>query len=353
MTATDNPSTATRRPDEQWLARATPEDPIEPDLPIVDAHIHFWQHHTGYGYFVEDLARDVAESGHSVEATMFVEARSMYRASGPEHLRCVGETEFAAGMGAIADSHTYTTCRAAAGIIAFADLRSGDLTRETVEAHIEIGNGRLRGIRQNAKWDPDPSARGPVSADGPGLYLDPAFGRGLDLITSMGLTFDASIFHPQIPDVTAMARSHPDASIVLIHTGSPLGHSSYTGRDTEVHSHWLAAMTDLATCPNVTVKLGGLLMSLGNFDFTTATTPPASEHLAELWRPYIEPCVELFGADRCMVASNFPVERAGIPYGVLWNAFKRITASCSPDEKAMLFGSTACRVYQLDEPVRS
>jgi predicted TIM-barrel fold metal-dependent hydrolase len=152
-----------------------------------------------------------------------------------------------------------------------------------------------------------------VSADGPGLYLDPAFGRGLDLVASMGLTFDASVFHPPIPDVAALARSHPDASIVLIHTGSPLGHASYAGREADVHADWLAAMTELATCPNVTVKLGGLLMCLGSFDFTTAPIPPSAAHLAAHWRPYLEPCIELFGAGRCMVASNSPSNEPGSP----------------------------------------
>jgi L-fuconolactonase len=187
-----------------------------------------------------------------------------------------------------------------------------------------------------------------VSADGPGLYLQPEFGKGLDLLASMGLVFDASIFHPQLPDVAALARAHPAASIVVIHSGSPIGHSAYAGKDQEVHATWLAGMKELAQCPNVSIKMGGLLMCLGNFDFTTAPTPPTSEQLATLWRPYIEPCIELFGADRCMVSSNFPVDKAGLSYGTLWNTFKRITAGCSDDEKKMLFAGTAQRVYRID-----
>ncbi len=164
----------------------------------------------------------------------------------------------------------------------------------------------------------------------------------------MCLSFDASIFHPQLHDVTALARAHPDANIILIHSGSPLGHSSYAGREAEVHANWLAGMKELAKCPNVAVKIGGLLLCLGNIDFQ-ATIPPSSEHLAQLWRPYIEPCIELFGADRCMAASNFPVEKVGMTYGTLWNAFKRITAGCSADEKRMIYSDTAKRVYRLDD----
>jgi predicted TIM-barrel fold metal-dependent hydrolase len=177
--------------------------------------------------------------------------------------------------------------------------------------------------------------------------LEPEFGKGLELLTEMGLSLDASVYHPQIPDVTALARAHPDASIVLIHSGSPVGHGAYADRKAETHATWLAAMRELATCPNVCVKLGGLLMSLAAFDFSTATKPLSSQEIANFWRPYIEPCVELFGAGRCMVASNFPVDKAGLTYGTVWNMFKRVMAGCSADEKSMVFGGTAKRVYRI------
>jgi L-fuconolactonase len=337
----------TKAPDEEWLQGAPREEPIDPDRSIVDPHVHFWHHKTGYKYFVEEFARDVSESGHNIAATVFVECGSMYRAKGPEHLRSVGETEFAVGMAAIADSGKYTETRAAAGIVAFADLMLGDRTRETLEAHMEASNGRLRGVRQRAKWDPDPVVRGPICAERPGILLERSFGAGLDVLTSMGLSFDASIFHPQLRELTSLARAHPDANIVLIHTGSPVGHSSYAGKEAEVHARWMADIKELATCSNVSVKMGGLLMSLANFDFTRASSPPTSEQLALLWRPYIEPCIEMFGAARCMASSNFPVDRAGFPYGTLWNMFKRITAMCSEHEKADIFSGTAKRIYRL------
>jgi L-fuconolactonase len=340
--------TATQAPDLDWLARAIQEPVIEPELCIIDPHMHLWDHKSGYKYFVEEFARDVATSGHNVEATVFIECHSMYRANGPAHLKCVGETEFAVGMAAMAASGKYTSCSIAAAIVGFADLTLGERTRETLEAHIEAANGRFRGVRQRAKWDPDPVVRGSVGGDRPGLYLDPVFGEGLDLLTSEGLAFEASIFHPQLPDVVALARAHPDANIVVVHTGSPVGHSSYLGKEAEVHATWLAGMTELAKCPNVSIKMGGLLMCLGNFNFTTSEAPPTSDQLAQLWRPYIEPCIELFGAQRCMASSNYPVEKAGVPYGTLWNMFKRLTAGCSVEEKRMIFSGTARRVYRLD-----
>lgn len=342
-----SPFGQTRAPNEEWLSRAVPESPLDPAIPIIDTHVHFWHHRSGYKYFVEELARDLAAAGHNVEATVFVECNSMYRADGPEHLRCIGETEFAVGMAAIAASRKYTSCRAAAVIVGNADLTRGEQTRDVLERHLEAANGRFRGVRQRAKWDADPVVKGPVSADRPGLYLEAGFARGLKTLGSMGLSFDASVFHPQIPEVTALARAHPDISIILDHSGSPVGHSSYVGKEAEVHAHWLQSLKELAKCPNVSVKLGGLLMSLGNFDFAAAESPPTSIELAKLWRPYIEPCIEYFGAARCMVSSNFPVDKAGVPYGILWNTFKRIAASLSLPEKSMLFSGTAKRVYRI------
>lgn len=337
----------TQRPNEQWLARAVPESAIEPELPIIDAHMHLWHHATGYRYFVEEFAQDANECGHKVEATVFVECNSMYRSTGAAHLRSVGETQFAAGMGAIADSGKYTTTRVAAGIVANVDPSGGERVREALQAHLAAANGRLRGVRYRAKWDPDPVVRGPVSAERAGIYLEPEFRRGLKAIAAMDLVFEASIFHPQIPELADLARAVPEAGIVLIHSGSPVGHSSYAGREQEVRERWLASMTELARCPNVTVKLGGILMPLANFDFGRASRPPTSEELAALWRPYIEPCFALFGAERCMVASNFPVDKAGFGYGTVWNMFKRLAAGCSPGEKAAIFSGTARRVYRL------
>lgn len=193
----------------------------------------------------------------------------MCRADGPEHLRCIGETEFAVGMTAIGASGKYTLCRIAAGIVGFADLRLGEQTREQLEAHLQAANGRFRGVRQRAKWDADPVVKGPAGAERAGLLLDPALGHGLDLATRMGLSFDASIYHPQLPDLVQLARASR-CQYGADPYRQPVGHSFYAGREAENHATWLAGMRDLATCPNVTVKLGGLLICLGNCDFSRA-----------------------------------------------------------------------------------
>lgn len=335
-------------PDDHWLARALPQAPIDPDLPIIDAHMHLWHRDNGHRYFVDDYAKDLLASGHNVAATVFVECHAMYRKTGPQHLRCVGETDFAVGMGAIADSGIYTEARVAAAIVGYADLTLGERTRETLLAHLEAGRGRFKGVRQGAKWDADPVVKGQVAADQPGLYLEPEFGRGLDALTSLGLSFDASVYHPQIPDVAALARAHPDASIVLIHMGSPVGHSAYAGQEAANYASWLAGIRELAACPNVAIKLGGILMHVASYDFTKVDSPITSERLASLWRPYVEACIEHFGAERCMASSNFPVDKAGFGYGTLWNMFKLITAGCSAHEKRLIYGDTARRVYRMD-----
>lgn len=333
-------------PDPRWLDLAEPEPALEPQLPIVDTHLHLWEY-AGYRYFLEEHVADLVACGHLVEASVFVECFQMYRAGGPEHLKYVGETEFALGLAAMAESGKCTPCRVAQGIVGFADLRLGDRTAEALDAHMAAANGRFRGIRQRAKWDPDPLVRGKYCADGPGLYLDPDFGKGMAALGARGLSFDASVFHPQIPEVAALARSHPGVNIILNHSGSPVGHSSYAGRERENHAVWLAGMRELARCPNAFVKLGGVLMNLANFDFTSADKPPTARQLADLWRPYIEPCIELFGADRCMVSSNFPVDKVAFSYRTVWNMFKIITAGCSSNEKAMIYSGTARRVYRL------
>jgi predicted TIM-barrel fold metal-dependent hydrolase len=344
-TATD--FSRNQAPREAWLALSTPEEVLEPELLIIDTHMHLWHDATGHRYFVEEFARDIKESGHNVEASIYVECNSMYRADGPANLRCVGETEFALGMAAIAASRKYTNTRVAAGIVGNADLALGAAVAEVLDAHIAAANGRLRGIRRRAKWDSDPVVKGVVSADRPRLYLEPAFQRGVREVAARGLVFEASIYHPQIPDVTALARTVAEASIVLNHSGNPVGHSSYRGREKEVHQTWVTTMKELATCPNVTVKLGGILMTLATFDFGLAPKPLTSEELAALWRPYIEPCCEMFGPERCMVASNFPVDKAGFSYSTGWNMYKRVTAGCSAGAKQEIYSGTARRIYRI------
>jgi len=332
-------------PDKAWLSRAVPETVLEPELPIIDTHFHL-SAFNGHRYMLDEFRKDIVSCGHNIDATVFVECGTQYVETGPDHMKPVGETQFITAL--TASEQDGGSSDIAAAIVAFADLTLGDRTHEVLLAHIGAAKGRLRGIRQRAKWDADPRVKGKYSADIPHLYLQPAFSEGMRTMASLGLSFDASVYHPQIPDVTALARAHPEVKVILIHSGSPVGHSSYAGREKENHADWLSSMKDFADCPNAYVKLGGVLMNLANFDFLREKAPPTSERLAQLWRPYIEPCIELFGAERCMVSSNFPVDKAGFSYATVWNMFKHITRGCSAHEKEMVHSGTARHVYRIN-----
>jgi L-fuconolactonase len=155
------------------------------------------------------------------------------------------------------------------------------------------------------------------------------------------------LFHPQLADAVDLAQAFPDLAIVLVHTGCPLGYGPYTSKRDEVFAAWKASMSQLAKHSNVSVKLGGLVLRLAAYDYLALAAPPDSQALAAYWRPYIETSIEIFGAQRCMFESNFPVDKLGTGYTSLWNAFKRITAGASPIEKAALYSETARRVYRL------
>jgi len=328
--------------DPAWLTQHR-EEILEPGLPIVDAHHHLWDR--GGGYFLDELLADTG-SGHNVVATVFVQCGYGYRTTGPEALRPVGETEFVAGIAREAERRKLKT-QACAGLVGAADLALGDKVAEVLGAHIDAGGGRFRGIRHitarhdefNASLLSRPPAR---------QMADPVFRKGFAHLAAMNLTFDAWLYHTQIPELTDLARAFPQAPIVLNHFGGPLGVGPYRGKRDEVFPAWLAAMTELARCPNVHVKLGGLGMAIMGFDFHKEALPPSSEKLASSWRPYVEKCVDLFGAARCMFESNFPVDKAMFSYPVLWNAFKRIASGASATEKSALFHDTATTFYRLD-----
>jgi L-fuconolactonase len=335
-----------RPPDDAWLVRSPAEPILDPELPIVDTHHHLWDR-AGHRYFLDEVLADL-RTGHNVAATVFVECHAMYRARGPVDMRPVGETEFVAGIGAMSDSGLYGPVRVAAGIVGFADLTLGDRVEPVLEAHLRAGGGRFRGVRHSAAWDASEIIGNSATASGPHLLQRGDFREGLARLTALGLSLDAWVFHPQLDDLVDLAKACPSANIIAGHCGGPLGYGPYTGRRDEVFATWKAGITELARCENVTMKLGGMMMRLAAYDYGALPAPPSSAELAAHWRPYIETCIERFGPERCTFESNFPVEKMGIGYAALWNAFKRIAAGASADEKRALFAGTARRVYRLD-----
>jgi L-fuconolactonase len=333
-------------PDEAWLASAEPEPIIEPELPMIDTHHHLWLR-GGHRYLLDELLADLNTGHHNVVATVFEECHSHYRAGGPEEMRPVGESEFVAGIAAMSASGNYGKTRVAAGIVGAVDLTLGERVEPVLLAQIRAAGGRFRGVRHSAGYDADPVIGNSGAAMQPGLYRRPDFRAGLARLTALGLAFDAWLYHPQLDDAVDLARALPASPIVMCHVGGFLGYGPYGGRRDEEFARWKRLMTELARSPNVAVKLGGMVNRGAAYDFHAAPTPPSSATLAEMWRPFVETCVELFGAGRCMFESNFPVDKMAVGYAALGNAFKRITAGASADEKLAIYSGTAERVYRL------
>ncbi len=308
-----------------WLDLA-PEETVEPDLPIIDPHHHLWDargaHYVQQRYLTDEMVADVS-SGHNIVSTVFIECGAMFRQDGPEHLRCVGETEFVNGIAAMAASGLYGKTRIAAG------------------------NGRFRGIRVGATWDASPDVDNHRTNPPPKMYLDPTFRAGFKHLAPRNLTFEAWCFHTQIPDLVDLARAFPDTTIILDHFGGPIGVGPYAGKEDEVFAAWRKNIGPLAECPNVMEKLGGLVMEVNGFGWHDKPKPPSSEELMERTRRYYEHTIDIFGVERCMFESNFPVDKVACSYNVLWNSFKRLTANYSAAEKAALYHDTAARVYRL------
>ena len=341
-----------------WLAKLPPEDIIEPGLPMIDTHHHLWDrlpaalpqgpnaqvNAQDNAYLLDEFAQDL-NSGHQTIATVYMQCHAKYRTDGPVALQPVGETEFAAAIGALNDRVNPDKARVCLGIVGAADLTLGEGVQAVLEAHVQAGAGRFRGVRASAAFDADPVIGN--TTDAPGMYNRADFRAGVARLTEMGLSLDAWVFHTQLADVISLARACPGTRIIMGHCGGPLGYGPYAGQRDAIFVQWKRAVTELARCPNVTMKLGGMLIRLAAFDYINRPVPPSSAELAQLWGPYIETCIEAFGPARCMFESNFPVEKMGASWTTLWNAFKRITAGASADEKAMLFSGTARRVYRL------
>ena len=273
----------------------------------------------------------------------------MYRTRGPAALQSVGEVEFANGMAAMAASGAFGDIGVCAGIVGSVDLRLGDAAKDVLLAHIQAGGGRYRGIRaKGVVYDEDPEILGPNFGGTPHLMLDAKFREGFRHLEPLGLCYDAWQLEYQLGELIDLARAFPDTQIIVNHVGGPFGLGRYSGRTEQRFAHWRENISALARCPNVAMKLGGLGMPTCALPSSFAPGPPSSIDLARDWRPYIETCIEAFGADRCMFESNFPVDAATASYPVIWNAFKRIVGSASRTEKAALFSETARRIYRID-----
>jgi L-fuconolactonase len=317
---------------------------IDPDLPIIDPH-----HHLGYQYggryLAEEFAADIA-TGHNILATVYIECSVMYRANGPEHLRPVGEVEFAAGQAAISESGGFGPAHICAGIVGAVDFTLGERVDEVLDAMTAAGGGRFRGVRGSAIWDADPSVNTGTREFAPrGMLLDSTFRAAFARLAARDLVYDAFQYFSQTDDLCSLADAFPNARIVIDHCGGLLGIGPYATADN--FDRWKAAMAAAAKRPNLTMKLGGLAGKRNGFGFEKRTQPASEEEIVALWRPYLETCIELFGPQRCMFESNYLPDKHAGHYRTLWNVFKRVASGASASEKADLFRETANRVYRV------
>ena len=162
-----------------------------------------------------------------------------------------------------------------------------------------------------------------------------------------GLSLDIWVFHHQLAEVAALAAEVPELTIILDHIGTPLGMGYYVNRRAEVFADWQSGLAQVAACPNVVVKLGGLNMHFNGFGWHDRSLPPTSDELAAANGPYYRAAIDLFGPDRCLFESNFPMDKRACGYGVLWNAHKKMVLDFSAGEKALMFHDVAARVYRI------
>lgn len=296
------------------------------DLPIIDPHHHLYDLGTGHypwlqgpmlkrvfgdysairkDYLIDDFLADIKHQ--NVVKTVHLQVEY-------DHNDPVAETRW---LQAVADKHGYPH-----GIVAFADLASDD-AQAVIEAHCEFPN--VRGIRQCLNFHRDPVK---TFIDNPHLISDSRWRRGYALLKRYGLSFDLQLYYTQMEEAVALARDFPETPIVLNHTGMPVD------RAAEEIEGWKRAMRLLATAQNVSCKISGL--GMGDWTWTV-----------ERIRPFVLHAIEAFGAERCMFASNFPVDKLFSSYDDVFNAFKTITNDFAPHERHALFHDNAQRVYRL------
>ncbi len=333
-----------------WLELTT-EETLEPDLPICDPHHHFWDMRTEripyQRYLLHELSDDV-NSGHNVRSTVFVEARAMYRSSGPEEMRPVGEVEFVQGLAAASESGVYGPTRAAAAIVGHANLNLAAAVEPVLESLQAASPNRFRGIRHSVTWDPHPEIEVTSAHRMAGQMASDEFRAGARVLARMGMSLEGWMYFPQLLELADFAKAVPNLTIILNHIGGLLRVGPYANNDDEVLTTWRNGIAAVAACPNVVVKLGGIGMPRTGFDWHARDVPIGSEELADAMAPFIHYCIEQFGPDRSMFESNFPVDKVAYSYNIMYNAFKRLSAGYSDSERAAMFHDTAARVYRID-----
>lgn len=335
----------------EWL-NLVKEAPIDPGLPIIDPHTHLYDDPVRRanlgGFMTDEFLKEIRDSGHNVVSTVHCEAyKTFVDEDAPPELQAVAETRAATRVGEEAQQRNPNGPRLSEGIIFAGDLSWGDRLEDAIAAHSEAAKGRLRGVRSWTMSDPDATIPYEARVDQIG---DPEFAAGAKRLVAHNLSWDAAVFHPQLPYVGMLAERMPDLPIILNHVGIPIYTGRFKDNFPEAYQNWLRMMTDLARYPNVYVKISGLLMGFSGRAFDDKPMPPTSQQAADAMEDHYIPTIDLFGPERCMFTSNFPRDRLSISYGVLWNAHRILARRYSQEEQAALFHGTAAKAYRLQNP---
>ena len=297
-------------------------------MKIADAHHHLWdlenhrypwlqepvEHFAGdysdimRSYLVADLHRDAAE---------FDLAKSVHLQAEYDHSNPVGET---AWLQSVSDDPASRGLPS--GIVAYADFEAPDV-EETLRRHCQYG--AMRGIRYMLNYGDEPTHK---FAPRDGLMQDAGWLSGFRLLAKFGLSFDCQVWPWQLQDAARLAADNGDIPFILNHTGMPLR------RDADGIAEWRDGMKALAANGNASAKISGLGMVDRQWN-------------AERIKPFVLDTIEAFGTDRCMFASNFPVDRLTGTYGSIWRACDEITSDFSGQERANLFHDNTVRIYRL------
>ena len=300
---------------------------MTPDLTMVDAHMHLWDlKRIRYPWLTPPLPVGITGDVSPIARDYLLDDYLGDAAGGGVHVRKIVHIEAGADPAdALAETQWLQSMAAARGypqaIVAHAELqRSG--AAELLERHAAHRN--VRGIRQILNWHPDP-AKTYTPRD---LLADEAWWAGFARLKRHGLSFDLQIYPGQMPAAARLASRHPDTPLILNHTGMPVE------KDAAGIDAWRSGMRVLAAQPNVAVKISGLAML--DWHWSDASL-----------RPFVLETLELFGAQRTMIASNFPVDRLFGTFGQFCAAYTRILAGASAAERANLYSGTAERIYRI------
>lgn len=336
---------------QEWLAK-TQERAIDPDRPIIDSHQHIWTDRFPLyiDYFGEAapdfLLNEVGRSGHNIRATVHMTIQAAYRDDLPSEMVPVAETEFLDDVATEVAARGADVPLLAAAIVGGVDMLRGAEIAHVLDAHIAAAPTRFRGIRHPVAWHPSPLI--PFKEQHAGILLEPAFVTACKCLAERGLTLDIFVFYNQLQEVVSLSRAVPGLTIVLDHLGGPITDPRFADEAAEIWRTWESGLRDVAACPNVVIKLGGMgMIPLAGDLWTSRLAPPTSAQHADWMRPYVDHALELFSPARAMFQSNFPTERPSAGYGIVWNSFKRLAKHSSEEDKSRLFFGTANEIYKL------